>query len=286
MRNFHFLTFVAAVVLTPAPATAQTARDRIVAIAGNSQCARTGEAKPAFIKGMALVFARAACNSRRADVLVASLPPSAPRSLRNGEDGASVYWNEAERLNLGDATDSESMLRRTYVIMTGLGFRESNGRYCVGRYTAQGFSRSFEAEAGPFQTSWGAHSSDPSLEPMFRAYQRDESACLLDVFSKDISCAAKDAKNWNSENAVDPPGVHWQALTKRCPAFAAEYASVVIRKHGGAHGEFGPIKCFAGTQPPKIQRNCKKVRLYPVCNAMYRQIQDYIKSDPAACAAL
>ena len=121
---------------------------------------------------------------------------------------------------------------------------------------------------------------------MFRSYQKNASGCLLDVFKDDVKCNDEDKINWNSENNPDASGVEWQELTKKCPAFAAEYASVVIRKNGGAHGEFGPIKCFAGTQPKKIQKNCKKLVVYPVCDSMFSQVREWIKSNPDACRSL
>ncbi len=258
--------------------------EEIEQIADASGCSKLGEAGSAFFRGMALVFARAACHPERPDVQIASSPPATPVSLKNPQDAASVFDSEFRAQGIANAPDKDTMLRHTYVMLTGLAFRESSGRYCVGRYTAQGFSASYEAEAGLFQTSWGAHKSDASLDPLFRSYQKDESACLLATFKDHILCTKTDAINWNSEHSKELSGVEWQDLTKRCPAFAAEYASVVIRKHGGASGEFGPIRCVAATQPASL--HCQKARIYPVCDAMYSNIQAYIKQTPEACKAL
>lgn len=283
-----FIALIAASLAFPSSpvlAKQKLPAEQIEQIADASGCSKLGEARGAFFRGMALVFARAVCHPERPDAEIASSPPAIPVSIKNRQDAASVFDLEFRRLRIANAPDKDTMLRHTYVMLTGLAFRESSGRYCEGRYTAQGFSKSYEAEAGLFQTSWGAHKSHASLEPLFRSYQKDESACLLAAFKDHISCETKDAINWNSEHAEDLSGVEWQGLTKRCPAFATEYASVVVRKHGGAQGEFGPIKCFAGTQPAKIQRNCQKVRIYPVCDAMYSQIQTYLKENPELCKA-
>jgi hypothetical protein len=271
---------------TGAGAQEKTPSARIQEIANGSACIKLGQSSPDYIRGMALVYARAVCHPERADAKVASAPPSEPVSTANSKDAASVFDAEFDRLKIPNKPDAETMLRNTYVLLTGLGFRESSGRYCVGKYTKQNFNESTSAEAGPFQTSWGAHKSDPSLEPLFRSYQKDGSGCLLEVFKGNAKCSEADAINWNSENNKDLSGVEWQELTKKCPAFAAEYASVVIRKNGGAHGEFGPIKCFAGTQPKKIQKNCKKLVVYPVCDSMFSQVREWIKSNPAACSSL
>jgi hypothetical protein len=257
-------------------------------IANASGCAGVGQAQASrdYIRGMALVFARAVCHPERAETQVASAMPSEPVSLKNHLDGVSVFDAEFRSLKIPNDSSPATMLRHTYVLLTGLGFRESSGWYCVGRYTAQGFSKSTEAEAGLFQTSWGAHRAGSSLEPLFRAYQKDPSQCLLDVFRDHPKCTSTDAIDWNSEHNKDLTGVDWQHLTKQCPAFAVEYASVVIRNLGGAQGEFGPVKCYAGTQPAKIQASCKKVQIYPVCDAMFLNVQTWLKANPSACSSL
>lgn len=276
-------SFLAASVASAQP---RPASQDIQAIVDASGCSRLGQSSPDYIRGMALVYARAVCHPDRPTTRVASMPPGEPVSTDHPKDAASVFEDEFRRLGIPNSADADTMLRHTYVLLTGLGFRESSGRYCVGKYTQQNFNRSTTAEAGLFQTSWGAHRVDPSLEPLFRSYQKDESACLLGVFKGRAKCSAEDAINWNSERSRDLSGVEWQALTKRCPAFAAEYASVVIRKNGGARGEFGPIKCFAGTQPAAIQRNCRKLQVFPVCDAMFADVQKWIRSHPEACSSL
>lgn len=262
------------------------ASETIQQIANGSSCAKLGQSSADYIRGMALVYARAVCHPQRPDVRVASASPSEPVSTGHPKDAASVYDAEFKKSGIPNSPDAETMLRHTYVLLTGLGFLESSGRYCVGKYTKQNFNESTTAEAGLFQTSWGAHKTDPSLEPLFRSYQKDQSGCLLDVFRDHAKCSAADAVNWNSEHNKDLSGVEWQALTKKCPAFAAEYASVVIRKNGGARGEFGPIRCLAGTQPKNIQQSCLKLRVYPVCDSMFSKVHEWIKSNPSACNSL
>jgi hypothetical protein len=283
----HFFLALAAASLTfhsfSALAQSGGTLEEIQRIADASKCSKLREAPRGFFRGMALVFAKAVCRPESKIVQIASSMASTPISIKNSKDAASVFDAEFRRLKIANSPDKATMLRHTYLLLTGLAFRESSGHYCKGRYTSQGYSKSYEAEAGPFQTSWGAHKSDKSLEPLFRSYQSDQSGCLLGAFQERVTCKKMDAKNWNSEHARDLSGVQWQALTKRCPAFAVEYASVVLRKNGGAYGEFGPVKCFVGTQSPKIQRSCQKLRIYPVCDEMYAQIQTYLQKNVAAC---
>jgi hypothetical protein len=281
--RFAFSVVIAASITFVSQARAQEKppSEAVQEIANGSGCAELGQAPRDYIRGMALVFARAVCHPERPETQVASAPPSEPISKKNPSDAASVFDARFRSLSIPNKADPATMLRHTYVLLTGLGFIESSGCYCIGRYTRQGFSKSANAEAGLFQTSWGAHKFGSSLEALFRAYQKDQSHCLLDVFKDHSKCTKTDAIDWNSEHNKDLSGVEWQHLSKQCPAFAAEYASVVIRNHGGAHGEFGPIKCYAGTK-----LHCKKSEVYPVCDSMFLKIQTWIVDNPSACKSL
>jgi hypothetical protein len=64
------------------------------------------------------------------EVQIASSPPSTPVSLKNAEDAASVFDSEFKAKGIANAADNDTMLRHTYVILTGLAFRESSGHYC------------------------------------------------------------------------------------------------------------------------------------------------------------
>jgi len=131
------------------------------------------------------------------------------------------------------------------------------------------FSSSDSAEAGPFQTSWGVRKASPTvLTNMFNEYSKNQGGCFLDIFKQGISCRAQDMKNWGTGT-----GMQWQKLTKTCPAFAAEYAAVVMRTSGGNKGEFGPIRT-------------KAAELRPECDQMLQKVQDYVTHNPDACAAL
>ena len=103
---------------------------------------------------------------------------------------------------------------------------------------------------------------------MYGRYSADQSGCLLPVFSKNITCQAKEAKNWGQGT-----GAEWQKLTKVCPAFAVEYAAVVMRKSGGSKGEFGPLRK-------------KNVGIIKSCDSMFAQVQALVKNKPEICAAL
>lgn len=242
----------------------------ISAIARTSECAThrwangQGRAPRGYTEGVALVFARAVCHPDRAEVMAASAGPGRP----GASDALDVYRRELAAVGMTGTSAGADKLRYTYLILLGLGMEESSGRYCMGRYMRDPFSSADSAESGLFQTSWGAHRRNAALEPLFRRYQRDDSGCLLSTFRPGISCPAGNERNWGTGD-----GAHWQGLTKRCPAFAAEYAAVVLRYNGGSRGEFGPV------------RN-RHVEISPACNTMLTRIQTFIRDNPGLCSQL
>lgn len=280
-------------MLTLAPAvSAQNASllDPITAIASRSTCNPQGHdrAPAAYIRGMAMTFARAVCHPERADVRVSSAARAAPGSEAALGDALTVFDEQFRRLNMSNDSDGPDALRHTYVLLLGLGLIESSGKYCAGRDSPRPYNHENSAESGLFQTSWGAHTYSDTLEPLYNAYKPsrplsdpDPGKCLLNYFKQQgLSCRATDATNWGKRDSV---GYYWQDLTKKCPAFAVEYAAVVLRKHGGGgeYGEFGPIKCFIRNDP-----RCRKPTIYPACDTMFSQVQTYVSDHPEVCTAL
>lgn len=242
----------------------------IAAYARGSACAShhwandQGRAPGVYTEGVALVFARALCHPERAEVAAASAPAARP----GGNDALDQYAPELRAIGMTGNEGPEDRLRFGYVVLIGLGMEESSGRHCLGRWMQDPYSAHDSAEAGIFQTSYGARRYHPSLEPLYQRYKADESACMLGTFSPGIACPEEDAKNWG-----EGEGVNWQALTKRCPAFSTEYGVVVLRHGGGARGEFGPMRR-------------KTVEISSDCDAMFRGIQALVRENPGVCAGL
>lgn len=262
------------VLVLPNHSSAQvpSPRERIAAIAASSSCASVnwanrGRAPKAYIRGVALVFAKAVCQPERADVKVVS----AAREIGTAPertDALAWYDTKFQKLAMSNAESGIGTLRHAYALLIGLGMQESSGMYCTGRDRSADFTTADSAEAGLFQTSWGAHVTHPSLAQLFDTYKADQSGCWLEVFRQNVSCSAWDARTWG-----EGPGAEWQKLTKACPVFATEYGAVVIRKHGGSKGEFGPIR-----------HGQAEVR--QECDTMLSQVQDFVQSDPLICSSL
>jgi hypothetical protein len=252
-----------------------SARDQIEAIAAGSKCAaylwkNRGLAPPAYIKGVALVFAKSVCQAGRQDTEVVSTAEGAPGSPTGETDALTWYDSIFRNLGMPNDKDDTDTLRHAYSLLIGLGMRESSGKYCAGRDSSEDFTSADSAEAGVFQTSWGASRTNPSLPAMFRHYSADQSGCMLDVFRKGVTCGPLDQKNWGVETEA---GFAWQKLTKACPAFSTEYAAVVVRKSGGRKGEFGPLRNRAA-----------EVR--PECDSMLLDVQKLVQANPGTCSSL
>jgi hypothetical protein len=250
-----------------------TIKQQIMNIAASSQCARVnwkqrGIAPKAYFRGTALVYAKALCQSQNDYVKIAS-KGIGNDPTRHPRDSVAWYDPQFRSLGLSNANDGRTTLRNTYTLMIGLAQRESHGQYCVGRDRSQNYTTHDSAEAGLYQTSWGVRRINPSiLDAMTRSYSNDRRSCLLEVFREGVSCKPEDA-----ENSGQGPGVAWQELSKSCPAYATEYAAVVVRQGGGEKGEFGPIRK-------------KAAELVMSCNSMLEQVENLVLADPTNCNGL
>jgi hypothetical protein len=269
----HFAICAVLLLSVAGHAAAQSPLEEIATLAEKSKCAaidwkNRGTAPKAYMRGMALVFARAVCQADRADVKIVSGARGKPGTAADRTDALTWYDAKFVAANMPNDKDGIDTLRHTYALMIGLGMQESSGAFCTGRDQSQNFNQADTAEAGLFQTSFGVSRADRTLIGLFDQYTAKQDGCLLDVFSKNVKCKPKDA-----ENSGTGKGADWQQLTKTCPAFATEYAAVVVRKSGGGKGEFNPIR--------------KRVaELRTECDAMLSQVQAIAQSKPEVCAAL
>ena len=256
-----------------ARAQQQTTIERISQIAANSSCAATdwknrGRAPKAYMRGLAIVFARAICQPNRNDVKIVSAARGEPNSNAKKTDALTWYDGVFSDLGMSNATAGVDTLRHAYTLLAGLGMRESSGQHCVGRDRSANFTTADSAEAGLFQTSHGARRFNIELSNFYASYKAAQGNCLLEVFKRGVSCSAWDARTWG-----EGEGATWQRLTKACPAFATEYAAVLIRIHGGNEGEFGPIRR-------------RKAEVIPSCDTMFSEVQNLVQSNPNACSEL
>lgn len=133
----------------------------------------------------------------------------------------------------------ESSLINTYTFLTGLGVRESSGKFCTGRDASASNTGVMEAEAGAFQYSYNSINAASELKDLFYNYR------------------GKYPRVCSSKNWGDGIGFEFQKLSKENPEFSIKYAARlirVLRKH------FGPI-------------NRREVEYVPACREMLSKIK-------------
>lgn len=250
-------------LLTHAPATAAAPGiaigtdviNAIVQAAGASALlhyswAGRGVAPAGYIKGLAVaygnVYAKWKAGSSATQVMATALGPASTDALQ---------WYAAPFSALGMSnTASADILRHTFVLLCGLGMRESSGRYCEGRDTFASNITADTAEAGLFQQSWNSSTASPELSKLFASWSANPQD-FLSIFSEGVTPNAGDLTNYGSGT-----GAAFQALCKSCPAFAVEMAAVglrVLRQH------WGPI-------------NRQEAELRPEADQLFQQVQTIV----------
>ncbi|AFC22521.1 hypothetical protein phi1422_0001 [Bdellovibrio phage phi1422] len=225
--------------------------NQIVSTADSSKCAQysfkgQGKAPKGYLRGVALSYARAACNG-------VELPTG-------GTDATDAL------VHFGISTDDD--LRATYALLIGHGMRESSGRWCVGKDPGATNTSAETCEAGLFQTSLNSTYKKPYMMDFYKSVKANPEGCFFSVYSKDISCSASNLKNWGTGE-----GVAFQKLSKDCPGFATDYAARMIRV-GRKH--YGPL----------YNTSKYKAEFRHECFDMLGEVKKLVKANPTTCLSL
>jgi len=190
-----------------------------------------GVAPIGYTKGMAVTFARAFCKLRVGDPVAVEMAKAA---TGNAADDCLVHYREKfASLGMDNSVAGVETLRHLFVLMLGLGMRESSGQHCCGRDQSADNFDAEKAEAGLFQTSWNGRSENDLMVPLFEHYRANPGTGFLDIFHEKVSCSAKDLENHGTGT-----GVIYQKLAKESPAFHAEFTALAMRN---TSQHWGPI---------------------------------------------
>jgi hypothetical protein len=223
-----------------------------------------GTAPPGYMKGMALVYARVYCKLKAGDDAATAMAQA--NSGDNANDALAWYSQQFAAVGMSNNSSGADTLRHLFVLMIGLGMRESSGRYCEGldRHANPLNDTAEKAEAGMFQTSYNARTASPLMPGLFSQYAANPSG-FVNVFREGVTAKPRDLENFGTG-----PGVEFQKLSKECPAFAAEFAAVGLRFK---RGHWGPI-------------NNRAAQLRPECDVMLRAVQSAVDTTAGMCAAV
>ena len=233
-----------------------TAIAQITGIAADSPIARfhwkdRGVSPAGYIKGMAVVYARVFCNLKAGDDAASEM---AKTDTGDGSrDALAWYSQQFADAGMDNSAAGADVLRHLFVLLVGLGMRESSGRYCEGRDRSATNISAETAEAGLFQVSYDARTANPLMPKLFTRYAN--SSDCLEIFQEGVRC--KDA---DLENFGEGDGREFQRLTKACPSFAAEFAAVGLRN---VRRHWGPI-------------NARAAEIRSECDAMLTAVQNAV----------
>ena len=220
-----------------------------------------GKAPAGYLKGMAVSYARiyhelGAGNAYAVEMAKAVTADPAKDALKHYDE----IFQQAGMDNTRDGVDT---LRHLFVLMLGLGMRESSGRYCEGRDRSANNTTAETAEAGLFQTSFNARSATPLLPKLFADFKKKPTPCYMDVFKEGVRARDADLENYGTGDGKD-----FQKLSKDCPLFAVEFAAIGlrnIRKHWGPiNRRAAEVKADADTLFKEVQDLVDRDKLGPL----------------------
>ena len=185
-------------------------------------------------------------------------------SENDPKDALAWYSKEFTAAGMSNAASGADTLRHLFVLLVGLGMRESSGRYCEGRDRSAHNVTADTAEAGLFQSSFNTCSTDPLLRAIFDRYAAKPSGFVA-YFSEGVTCKAADWENYGTGD-----GEQFQSLTKSCPAFGAEFAALGVRKNRPGWGTI----------------NGRTVEIRSDCDTMLMAVQQLVGSSPQLALAL
>ena len=235
--------------------------DTIAATAENSPIARyswrdRGQAPLGYTKGMAIAFAQAYIR------LIDNADPIAKEWAKadtgnDNIDALSWYNSNFTSLGMGNHTDGIDTLRHLYVLLMGLGMRESSGKHCEGRDQSASNTSSDTAEAGLFQTSFNASTACTDFLNLFDQYEIDSPQGYMSIFAEGVSCSSGSWSCYGSGN-----GYRFQQLCKYDPTLAVETCATTLRR---LRQHYGPI-------------NRKEAELRREADDMFMEVQRLLES--------
>jgi hypothetical protein len=189
-----------------------------------------GRAPVGYYHGMAKVFALSMIRYRRGDP--ALLIMGEAETGNASKDALTWYHAEFAAEEMPNDVAGIDTLRHLFVMLIGLGMRESSGNHWEGRDTSASNTSADTAEAGLFQTSWNIRSCSSTIPPLLTEFWADPNG-FRPSFDRGVSPTAS-----NLDNFGRGQGTQYQWLAKFSPAFHALVTGVGMRR---LRRHWGPI---------------------------------------------
>jgi hypothetical protein len=214
-----------------------------------------GASPPGFIAGMGCAFALALTGLLKGNAAARVMAQAAG----DPDDDALAYLEEEfEDADMENDAAGAETLRHLFVLLIGLGMRESSGRYCEGRDTTATNVEADTCEAALFQTSWNIASASPHIPPLLETYWLSPQG-FLDIFAEGISPSASNLDCYGTGD-----GARYQWLSKYSPAFHIMVTALGLRTR---RSHWGPIG-----------RN--EVEIEPMADDYLAQVERLVRDTP------
>lgn len=218
-----------------------------------------GRAPPGYIKGMALAYGQACLRLKLGYPIVQEMCKA--NTGNEAVDVLAWYADAFKALGMDNSVAGRDTLRHLYVLIMGLGMRESSGKHCEGRDTSASNTTADTAEAGLFQTSWNARNACTDFVVLFDQYEvaRAEAEPVieapqgyLNTWSEGVSCSTT---QWSCYGSGD--GYVFQEMCKHIPTFAVETNAITLRN---LRQHYGPI-------------NRREAELRPNADLLFKEVE-------------
>lgn len=194
-----------------------------------------GKMTKGYYVGMAKTFAISLLRLRDQDE--AFLIMAQANTHDDSKDALSWYNSNFRAIGMNNDRSGPDTLRHLFMMMVGLGPRESSGNHWEGRDMSAENVTSDTCEAGLFQTSWNIRScASTEMGYLFAEYKADPNGFRPD-FTQGLYPNTGNLDNYGSGD-----GCYYQWLSKYCPAFHCLITAIGMRRLGGEDGHWGPIR--------------------------------------------
>src|SRR5262249_52151217 len=138
---------------------------------------------------MALVYARVYVKLKTGNA--AALDMAKADTGDADVDALAWYASNFAAANMNNSLFGAATLRHLFVLLIGLGMRESSGNYCLGRHLSSTVSTAQDADAGLFQTTYASITASPLMMEVFVQYSMRPLG-FENVFSEGARCRGSD----------------------------------------------------------------------------------------------
>jgi hypothetical protein len=215
-----------------------------------------GQPPPGYYGGMAKSFALAVTRYNAGDSAARIMAEAAADP---DTDALAYYADEFEAEHMANDRPGLDSLRHLFVLMVGLGMRESSGDCFEGRDMSADNVQSETAEAGLFQSSWNLSSCAHEIGELLTEYENDPNG-FHPTFARALYPSSNQLDCYGSGD-----GALYQWLARRSPAFAVLMTAVGLRRR---KDHWGPV----------IRH---EVSIMPAIDDLLIEVQRMIDNQPA-----